>query len=180
MRSNLPTRHALAIAAVLVAGFAVPSLATADTATVKDWVVETEGDGTAGAHTSNDSGSTFGVFCSDKDSCIAYLDSSTGCEDKSKSPVLVNSDSGAQSFDATCAALGTSEGARHFAIVFDDFGTLMKLVLKDHTIGFSIPLQSGRFKVTRFSLEGSSETIAAANKLLNTAARAPNVKATIL
>jgi hypothetical protein len=145
--------------------------AIAGSVTEKDWKVVIDADGTALAFTSNGSGSSFGIYCANANSCFAYLDSSTGCDDSSTYPVLVNSDSGAGSFEATCADLGSSASKNHAVIVFNDFSAIIKTVLKDHAIGFAIPLASGQFKVTRFSLEGSNETIQAMNKAVSSSTR---------
>jgi hypothetical protein len=141
---------------------------------VKDWVFTNYGDGTAAAHTTNDSGSSVGIYCSTKESCIAFLATDSGCQDGNKYTVMMNANSGANALVATCKNLATVESKQHFVLVFEDFDSVLTSVLRDHTVGFAIPLASGQFKVARFSLEGSNETLSAVH---STTAAVPGPKA---
>jgi hypothetical protein len=133
---------------------------------VKDWTVKLFDDGSSGAQTSNDSGSSFGVYCTDEKNCVAFLLASTDCDDSSKYPVLLNSTSGAMALATTCANISTPGSKQRFALVFDDFSTVLNIALKDRMVGFSIPMANGAFKVTRFSLDGSNEAVTAMNKAI--------------
>jgi hypothetical protein len=129
--------------------------------TVKDWTFTDYADGTAGAQTTNESESSLGVYCASKDNCLAYLATDSGCQDGSKYTVMMNANSGANALLATCKSLATPRSKQQFALFFEDLGAVLDTMLKDHTVGFAIPLASGQFKVVRFSLEGSNETLAA-------------------
>jgi hypothetical protein len=132
--------------------------------------------GTAVASTSNDSGSTLGVYCLGAKNCDAYLRTSTTCEEGAKYPVLVNSDSGANNFVVTCKNLASTGEKQNFVFVFDQFDTLINLMLKDRALGVAFPLASGQFKVARFSLDGSNESLAAVNRVVTSGVKAVSGK----
>jgi len=63
-------RTILLLCLALIAG---PLGAAPQSATVKDWAFKNYGNGSAEAWTRNDSGSSLGVYCDGKESCIAYV-----------------------------------------------------------------------------------------------------------
>jgi len=138
----------------------------------KDWVYQNAGNGTAIAYTNNDSGSTLGVICIAAQNCSVYLKTATACEDGAKYPVLVNADSGAVSASLTCENIASASEKKNFVFVFDDFSTILSTIMKDQSIGVALPLASGQFRVTRFSLTGSNETLAAVNRTIKPAVKA--------
>jgi hypothetical protein len=155
MRSRAISLLLLALVAAL------PVSAEPRIASVRDWTYKDFHDGSAAGSTNNDSGSTLAVYCAADQQCMIFLITSTGCEENGKYTVLVNADSGAMTETAACSKLNNPATKEQFALIFDDFQGLLNTILKDHTIGFSIPLASGMFKVTRFSLEGSNEVLSA-------------------
>jgi hypothetical protein len=142
----------------------------------KDWSFTNTGNGSAVASTSNDSGSTLGVYCLGAKNCAAYLQTLTACEDGAKYPVLVNSDSGASNFMLTCKNLASAGEKQNFVFVFDQFDALINLLLKDRAIGVAFPLAGGQFKVARFSLDGSNESLAAVNRVVTSGVKAVSGK----
>jgi hypothetical protein len=132
----------------------------------KDWTFQDTGNGTAVAYTNNDSGSTLGVFCAAAKNCSVYLKTATGCNDGAKYPVLVNADSGAMTVSLTCQNIASAGEKRNFVFVFDDFNAIFCAMVKDSALGVALPLAGGQFKVARFSLNGSTETIAEVNRAI--------------
>lgn len=148
--------------------------------TVKDWTFKDFGDGTSAAQTFNDSGSTLGVYCAAEKQCVLFLRAETNCTPDGKYPVLVNADSGAMAQNTTCVNLGSPDSKDQFALVFDDFQGMLNTILKDRTVGFSIPMASGMFKVTRFSLEGSNEVLSAVGQTIKGTAKPAGLKDQVL
>jgi hypothetical protein len=154
--------------------FAAMPIGAADRAVrVKDWSFQREANGSVLAFTSNETGSALGVFCSQLQHCLAYLASDNGCEVGNRYVVLVSADSGALSLGTTCADIGISASKQKFVVVIDDFDTIFNTLLKAHSIGVSMPLAGGHFKVARFSLKGSNETLSAVTHALFASATAP-------
>jgi hypothetical protein len=75
--------------------------------------------------------------------------------------VLVRADNGALSLGTASADIGISTSKRKFVIVIDDFNIIFHTILKAHSNGVSMPLAGGHFKVARFSLKRSNETLSA-------------------
>ena len=138
---------------------------------IKDWTFIDTGGGTGIAKTINESGSVLGIYCIAKQNCDAYMVSSMTCEVGSKYPGLINSDSGSFHASVTCRNIASEGEKPNYAFVFDEFDLIRNLMLKDHTVGVALPLASGQFKVARFSLEGSNETLAAVSRAMNGGAK---------
>jgi hypothetical protein len=157
-----------------------PSIAEPRSGSVKDWTFRLFDDGSARAQTLNDSGSVLGVYCVAAKNCQAYLLASTDCEENGKYPVLMNSTSGAKALDTTCTNIGTPDSKPRFALLFDDFESVVNLMFKDRVAGFSIPMADGTFKVTRFSLDGSNEALAAVNQAITKNSKPVGLKDQVL
>jgi hypothetical protein len=83
-----------------------------------------------------------------------------------------SADSGALSLGTTWAHIGISASKQKFVIVIDDCATIFHTILKAHSIGVSMSLAGGHFKIARISLKGSNETLSAATHAFsNTTAR---------
>lgn len=116
------------------------------------WVAGDYGDYTA-AHTTNESGSRFGVMCGQ--SCIVYLNLQIDCEKGVTTPAMVNSKAGAYPITLRCHHI---DDRRLFsAELTDDY---IDVLDSGGEIGFAVPLASGRFGVSRYSLTGSIDAIA--------------------
>ena len=149
-------------------------------ASVKDWSFKLFDDGSAGAQTLNDSGLALGVYCAAAKNCQAYLLASMDCEENGKYPVLMNSTSGAQALNTTCANISTPDSKPRFALFFDDFEAVVSLMFKDRVAGFSIPMADGTFKVSRFSLDGSNEALTAVNQAITKNSKPVGLKDQVL
>lgn len=109
------------------------------------------------AFTGNDSGSVFGFICINNEACGFYLNTGTACEEDAEYPVLINGLGGSLYMPTNCTVLEDDNGkVRHFLMIDDEAGLLTKTVQDSGQIGFAIPLTSGRFAVSRFSLRGST------------------------
>jgi hypothetical protein len=125
------------------------------------------------AFTLNDSGDVFGEWCSPSTgNCTWLVGMKTGCESDSSYPVLANADSGAAALSIRCAGkIVDTQLSRYQFESFKDIETLLK---NAHKIGFAIPMQSDRFQVVRFSLNGCHSATAAMESAVAKAAKASN------
>lgn len=125
-----------------------------------NWTVNDEKDYSE-AFTGNDSGSVFGVLCGTV--CTSYVDLQTVCEQDHRYTAMINSKAGAFSIELTCYELD-----KRYILLFDD--DISGAIKSGGEIGFAIPLESGRFSVSRFSLEGAITAIGiSAQKAVNRA-----------
>jgi hypothetical protein len=161
MRKNASRWSAVAVAALCSVS------AAAQEKRFGAWTVGVmAGNGGAFAATTNDSGGLLGLYCyRDGGKCLWLLKNDIGCDDGSKYPVLVNSDSGAASTEIVCLKLG---GKPRYA--FADFDTIDSTVRMSDWIGFAFPLRSGRFQVSRFPLDGASRALEFMHRLMKKAA----------
>ena len=155
--------------AVLCFGFASGAFAQETRnwlATYQDWHVYAHRSGTFVAETRNDSGATFGAVCRISDGlCYWAIISNSRCMDDGTYPILVNAAAGSFGVNGHCFGAG-----QNFTMSLDQFDTLLEAISTGSRVGFAVPLESGLFHVTRFSLAGAVDaTRHAAN--LATAAR---------
>lgn len=139
------------IAAVAVGILCFSDGARADKQRVGDWILDI-GRTYTEAFTSNNSGSTFGLFCGDG-SCSFYLDTGTKCEENSKTPMLINADSGSTYVIALCIHIPGGGKIRYVNSIQDK--DVVTAIATGNIIGFAFPLEGGEFKVVRFSLDGA-------------------------
>uniref|UniRef100_UPI003B968446 hypothetical protein n=2 Tax=Photobacterium leiognathi TaxID=553611 RepID=UPI003B968446 len=118
----------------------------------KDWIIGTEGDEYYYSATVNKSDHIFGKYCYfESENCIYLTAVDITCTKGNKYPVLVNTDTGAFHVSLMC---GDSN-----VLIFDEFDSINEAATKGKQLGISIPMESGLFKVTRFSLSGSTYSI---------------------
>jgi hypothetical protein len=142
----------------------------------KAWTFKATGDSGGIAFTENGSGSTLGVVCSQSNPCKVWLQTQNTCEVGATFPVLATSQSGAASHLLKCENVASGSEKPDYAFLFDDLNAMLNVILKDHMIGFALPLASGEFRVVRFSLEGSNETLALLSKTITPTAKAASLK----
>jgi hypothetical protein len=128
-----------------------------------DWVLHTTDEGDAVvAMTGSDSGTTFGLVCrKDADGCYWSISSGNTCEDNSTSVYLINTDVGSASIETICQVANSGNNY----VMLTPFDTITDVVRKSKSIGIAIPLDSGKFRVLRFSLTGSNQAMDAAYKV---------------
>lgn len=143
-------RKILAVALPLVS--VVPITTPAQTTQYGDWQTDLTSSEVPEAFTVNLSGSIFGFICSVSiDRCVYYVSANTTCNQGSKSSILINTEAGALTSDIICTQLGNN-----YYNVIQDTQDLSNAMLKSTNIGIAIPMESGEFKVVRFSLMGSN------------------------
>ncbi|PLX98412.1 MAG: hypothetical protein C0623_12110 [Desulfuromonas sp.] len=124
----------------------------------KDWMVDFSDAGFIYAATISDTGNVFGQYCFiETEHCVYLIGMKTACKKDSEYPVLINSDKGAYNTSFICG--GYLSKIDKYQYYFSDFDLIDKAAKKGNLIGFALPLQSDRFKVVRFSLRGSADSI---------------------
>jgi hypothetical protein len=121
-----------------------------------DWLVSVE-NGVYETYTANESGSTLGLLCTESD-CSFYLRAGITCERGGTYLALINSESGAASHELSCVPL-TIKNIPEYVLLIGDLKPFAEVVLSSTTIGFAIPMASGQFKVSRFSLRGANKAL---------------------
>lgn len=141
-------------------GFALVSIASAETVTHGDWYWSSDSlnDGFIYSASTNDDGHILGQYCYfESDNCFYILAFDTSCEKGSAGYIgIANSELDARNVEFEC--LGILEG-RLYGYIFKDFESIQEVVLQANKVGIAFPLQEDRFKVIRFSLIGSNEAI---------------------
>lgn len=155
--------------------FCFSSAVYADKQIIGDWVLDVGG-GTsyAEAFTGNDSGSTFGLLCTSAD-CLFYIDMNLKCTEGGKIPMLINSSSGSTYISSTCVHLRSKTEIRYVTAIKD--ADVVTAISKGKVIGFAVPLESGQFKVVRFSLDGA---VTATKEAVSRSKTLPAVRGTVL
>lgn len=120
------------------------------TETYGSWTVSKWSEGAYAASIINESRSGFGVICAS--GCYAYFNPVIACADGHQYPALVNSSSGSFSVILTCIRTKDEQ----YAIMTMPFNrTIYDSMEIGGTIGIAFPMESGEFKVSRFSLTGA-------------------------
>ena len=147
------------------------SVIAAESVAYQNWIVDITNN-TTEAHTANDSGSSFGLFCS-RDSCLFYVHQNFDCKPGEKYSALVNSGAVSGPVSVECAKIN----GNIFQILVP-FNLVLEASKNAEVIGFAFPLSNGTFTVARFSLAGSAEamkrTLIEAAKAHQPAAPAPS------
>ncbi|WP_339774981.1 hypothetical protein [uncultured Methylophaga sp.] len=146
----------------------IPSISMADEFTSGDWIWSDSyvKDGFLFAATVTENGTYIGQYCyiSEGD-CYYMLNAKITCDSDSEHVTLVNSDIGSYTIKAICGHKVDDNNALYL-YPFDEVDTMVK---ESNNIGVAIAMESGHFKVVRFSLSGSTKAIsemrAAASKL---------------
>ncbi|GAD89779.1 hypothetical protein VHA01S_027_00350 [Vibrio halioticoli NBRC 102217] len=122
----------------------------------KDWVIDTDGSEYFYAATLNNSGHVFGKYCYfESENCMYITGVDIKCTNGNKYPALVNSDSGSMNTTLHCG--GRVEGQN--VLIFENFDDIEATVKKSKQLGIAIPMENGKFKVSRFSMSGSTYSI---------------------
>ncbi len=124
------------------------------------WITDTTSAEQKFAATFNDSGSLLGQYCyASNGMCYWIVSMDSKCEDGHEYPTLVNSDTGAVQLTLVCS--GAVKNSTNYRYIFKNFDAIEDVVSKNKSIGFAVPMESGRFRVVRFLLDGADESIAA-------------------
>lgn len=111
-----------------------------------------EREGYLAAYTTNESGSTFGMLCGT--TCTFYLAIQLQCNHGEQYPAMLNSSEGAHPLRLRCVMI---DGVPVMST--DSTDPFISIVTEGQEVGFAVPLQSGRFGVSRFSMRGAYEAV---------------------
>lgn len=107
----------------------------------------------------NSSGLTFGTICNSS-GCTAFFDVKIPCANDAKYPSLINAPSSA--FPATLLC----EKVDNFTIYSTELeGNIADAMSVGGVLGIAFPMESGEFRVARFSLTGAARATARASQL---------------
>lgn len=148
-------RYAIAMIGAAIAGAFSNAHARASAITVQTQQTDQYGDWSfyplrdyAISSTTNSSGSVFGIICGK--SCSAFVNFTTTCTEGHYYPAMVNSEAGAFHINMRCYVIDK------VYLLSTDLSEQFKDTMETGgEIGFAIPLESGKFSVSRFSLTGS-------------------------
>lgn len=136
------------------------SISEASTGTSGDWHWDTSAGVQSASVAAKGTGELFGVWCyEEQGACHFQMAPDFECEEGITVPVLINSDAGANYMSVTCMTTTKPNGSTFYFVRFDDFNQILSFVIKGSWFGMAFPLQSGLFKVSRFSLNGSNAAL---------------------
>jgi hypothetical protein len=112
------------------------------------------------AATENDSAGLFGQFCYVKEStCIWVVMIETRCEENkdaaTTTPILGVSSAGSFHLGMICRGSVQIRGKKYYRYVLDSFDLVDTSVRNGGQVGFALPLDTGQFRVVRFSVDGA-------------------------
>ena len=139
------------------------SLSATEKTVVGDWIVQTSPNSIEASTSAG--GTSFGLYCQG-DQCMFYLHDTLRCQPGSKSPILMSGVGSAAALNMQCAQINGV-----LFQILEPFNTTLEVVKRGGVVSFAVPLQSGSFGVTRFSLLGGAEAI---RKALYEAGRSKN------
>jgi hypothetical protein len=150
----------IALAATLLA---LASAAPSQTAEYGYWTVEsTDQNNLVLASTTNDTGSSFGVLCSDD--CLVVVQFDTTCDNGMTVPMLVNTGNNVFAPEFICIE---NDGDPIWATEYTE--TMVEMFEQDSFVSFANGLTDGEYYISRFLLEGSAEAVAEAIRLAGVA-----------
>lgn len=122
----------------------------------KDWFYVTEGEQFHFAATVNAAQHILGQYCYLKSGeCMYLVGLGITCEEGHEVPALINSNAGAVQVQLVCT--GKVQGQNVLAI--KPFSRIDKVVREAVYLRIAVPMKNGAFKVSRFSLAGSTYAI---------------------
>jgi len=134
----------------------VTSLGQAKPRYSKDWVLDIDGDDFLYASTLNSSRHILGQYCYlDSGNCMYLVDIGITCDKGYKTPALVNSNAGAVQVKLVCGHTYKKNNVLYI-YPFDQIDTIVK---QANYLSIAVPMENDRFKVSRFSLSGSTYAI---------------------
>lgn len=123
-----------------------------------DWTWSTDDPETYWAISSNEANNVIGQFCYlGQNSCVYFVNLNTDCEQGAKYPAMLNSEKGSASVMLTCSHKTADQA--HWVFIIHPFDDVDNFVRTSVNLGIAVPMASGQFKVSRFSLRGSVNAI---------------------
>jgi hypothetical protein len=129
---------------------------------IGDWTVIGGSSDVVITSVGNNAGSVFGVVCSHRmtEGCAAFLNPSIECDDGHKYAALVNAPAAAFAVTLVCEKIDDM-----FLYTLPLEGGVADAMSVGGVLGIAFPMQSGQFKVARFSLTGAARAAARAAQL---------------
>lgn len=122
----------------------------------KDWFWDTSKQDFAYAATANDEGHILGQYCYYANgTCVYVVTLGIKCSQGAEYPALINSNIGAMEVRLVCGHKTGNE----YAFYLKSFKSIDDAVRQARYLGFAVAMDSGKFKVVRFSLSGSTYAI---------------------
>lgn len=120
-----------------------------------DWIFRDALENIQVANSTNSSNNTAGIICFLKTgNCSAYLATDAACESGADYPMMINSSIGSFSINSTCTEIAGSK-----FLVINQFAESKAAFESGGIVGFVLPMESGNFKVMRFSTKGATAAI---------------------
>ncbi|RED15852.1 hypothetical protein [Parasphingopyxis lamellibrachiae] len=142
--------------ALVAASVTLASAASAQVGEYGAWTVEsTNQNNIALASTTNDTGSSFGVLCSDD--CLVVIQFETTCDDGMTVPMLVNTGNDVFAPEFVCIE---NDDDPIWATEYSE--AMVGMFEQDSIVSFANGLTDGEYYISRFLLDGSAEAVAAA------------------
>lgn len=130
--------------------------AQAETFTFKDWGWNTDRADFYYAVTINDAGHLLGQYCYLKSgTCFYFTAMGINCEVGSEYPALLNSDAGSAQISLVCS----HKAENYHVLAISSFDAVDRMIRAATRVGIAVPMQNDQFKVSRFSLAGSTHAI---------------------
>ncbi|RJG13478.1 hypothetical protein D3879_09620 [Pseudomonas cavernicola] len=144
------------IAAVVFLAFSSLAFAVEPIKVFGDWAVIRAAEGSdLVALTRNNDGNYIGLRCFvGERKCVHVLSVDFTCEVGMSYPMLVGSSVSAITIQTSCR---NSAGSHE--LVLDDQSKIHEVLKQEGLVGFAMPMDSGLFKVVRFSLNGAYEAM---------------------
>jgi hypothetical protein len=133
-----------------------PPVSVSPTDKIGDWVITYISKDSAISSVKNDGGATLGSICT-KTGCTPFFNPNIKCDDGGSYPILINSPSLSFNVLSVCAKLTDT-----YIYVIPDSDSLREAFAVGGVLGIAFPMQSGEFRVSRFSLTGAARSIAQA------------------
>ena len=158
-------RASAALVAIVALVTASPAIAQRTeteplTETYGDWTVIAATEEVFMATTQNNAGAVFGTLCTAQE-CTALLNPELQCRVGESYPALVNSPGGAVAVYLLCEDFG--EGTLVYSFAIDE--GVAEAMAVGGVIGIAFPMESGEFRVERFSLTGAARATGRASQL---------------
>lgn len=114
-------------------------------------------DGMGEASTHENGLSAFGMLCANG-ACRYYFANGIDCQTGTNYPLMLTTNSGALSVDATCEPMSTANGDL-MLYWFGESERLNEAFEASAELGIAFPLTSGQFKLSKFSMNGYAAAI---------------------
>jgi hypothetical protein len=126
--------------------------------TFGNWNVYSSGSDYFAMALNSNEGEYIAFYCYSKTKqCMHSVSLGIKCINDSRYPILVNSNVSAITLDGVCSNISANSKIVFFNLT--SYDSIHLILEQGIDVGFALPLESGRFKVSRFNLNGSAEAM---------------------